>query len=67
MRGSLKDTCVRFDYFSVAFDESTDLKDTAQLAVFIRGVLPNLDIVEQFLQLVAIKDTTAGKDIFIAF
>ena len=35
VRGSLKDTCVGFDYFSEALDESTDLKDAAQLAVFI--------------------------------
>ena len=49
VRGSLKDTCVGFDYFSVALDESTDLKDTVQLTVFIRGVMPNLDIAEEFI------------------
>ena len=31
MRGSLKDTCVGFDYFSVALNESTDLKDKVQI------------------------------------
>ena len=62
MRGSLKDTCVEFDYFSVALDESTGLKGTAQLDVFIRGVMPNLDID----QLMAMNDTTTRKDIFIA-
>ena len=61
MRGSSKDTCVGFDYFSVALDESTDLKDTAQLAVFIRGVMPNLDIIEEFVQLLAMNDTTTEK------
>ena len=66
MRGSLKDTCVGFDHFSIALDESTDLKDTAQLAVFIRGIMPNLNIVEELVQLMAMNDTTAGKDIFIA-
>ena len=66
MRGSLEDTCVGFDYFSVALDESTDLKDTAQLAIFIRGVISYLDIVEEFVQLMAMNDTTTGKDIFIA-
>ena len=66
MRGSFNDTCVEFGYFSVAFVESTDLKDTAQLAVFVRSVMPNLDIVEEFVQLMAVNDTTTGKDIFIA-
>ena len=66
VRGSLKDICVGFDYFFVALDESIDLKDIAQLAVCIRAVMPNLDIVEEFVQLMAINDTTTGKDIFIA-
>ena len=49
VRESLKDTCVGLDYFSVAFDESTNLKDTAHLAVFIRGIMPNLEIVDEFV------------------
>ena len=68
VRGSLKDTCVGLDYFSVALGENTDLKDTAQLGVlgvFIRGVMPNLDVVEEFVHLMAMNDTTTGKDIFI--
>ena len=66
MRGSLKDTCVGFHYFSAALDESTNLNDTTQLAVFIRGVMPNLDIVQVFVQLMAMNDTITEKDIFIA-
>ena len=65
VRGSLKDTCVGLDYFSVALVERTDIKDTAQLVVFIRGVMPNLNIVEKFVQLMAMNDTTTEKDIFI--
>ena len=30
----LKNKCTDFDYFSLAFDESTDACDTAQLAIF---------------------------------
>ena len=31
----LKNKCTDFDYFSLAFDESTDGSDAAQLAIFI--------------------------------
>ena len=36
------------------------------MAIFIRGVMPNLDIVEEFVQLMAMNGITTGKDIFIA-
>ena len=58
--------CKDFKYFSIAVDESTDAKDTAQLAVFVRGVNDNFDILEEFLQLMPLKDTTTGKDILDA-
>ena len=52
--------------FFLALDESTDAKDTAQLAVFIRGVTAELNVCEEFLQLVPLRGTTTGKDIFDA-
>ena len=53
----------RFDFFSIAIDESTDAKDTSQLAVFVRGVSPEFEITEEFLELVPMKGTTTGKDV----
>ena len=50
MRGSLKDTCVRYEYFCVALDERTDSKVSSLLAVFAREEMPSLDIVEEFVQ-----------------
>ena len=63
VRESLKDACARFEYFSVALDESTHLKDTAQIAVFVREVKPSQNIVE-LDKLIPVKCTTTGEDIF---
>ena len=49
-----------------SLDESTDTNDTTQLAVFIRGVTADLQVFEQFLQLIPLRDTTTGQDIFDA-
>ena len=52
-----------FNYFFLAFDESTDASDTAQLAIFIRGITDNFDVIEEFAELIPMKDTTRGEDI----
>uniref|UniRef100_A0A8C3ISY3 Uncharacterized protein n=1 Tax=Chrysemys picta bellii TaxID=8478 RepID=A0A8C3ISY3_CHRPI len=51
-----------FEAFSIALDESTDVSDTAQCAVFIRGV--DCNITEELLDLMPLKGTTTGHDIF---
>ena len=53
-----------FVAFSIALDESTDVKDTAYCAVFIRGVDENLNIIEELLDLLPMKGTTTGRDLF---
>ena len=57
-----QDCLKNLQYFSIAIDESTDTTDTAQLAVFVRGVTSNFDIFEDFVELVPIKGTTTGAD-----
>ncbi|KAI6646023.1 general transcription factor II-I repeat domain-containing protein 2-like [Oopsacas minuta] len=47
-------------------DESTDVSDTAQLAIFVRGVSQNFDVTEEFASLVPMKDTTTGADLLEA-
>lgn len=56
----------KFVYFSLALDESTDLIDTAQLAIFVRGVDDELNVGEYVLELIPLADTTRGEDIFNA-
>jgi len=45
-------------------DESTGVTDTAYCAVFIRGVHENLNVVEELLDILPMKGTTTGHDIF---
>jgi len=54
------DNVKTFVAFSVALDESTDISDTAQLVIYIRGVDKELNVTEDFLDLVAMTDTTTG-------
>ena len=44
-------------------DESTDIKDTNQMAVMIRGITDEFDIVEELLDISFLKDRTTGKNV----
>ncbi|KAJ4443366.1 hypothetical protein ANN_05034 [Periplaneta americana] len=52
--------------YALALDECTDFKHTAQLAIFLRGLDNELNVFEEFLDLVPIKGHTSGEDIFEA-
>ncbi|XP_027230682.2 general transcription factor II-I repeat domain-containing protein 2-like [Penaeus vannamei] len=47
-----------------ALDESTDVQDSAQLLIFIRGVSANFEMCEELAALQSLKGTTTGEDIF---
>ncbi len=49
---------------SVALDESTDKTDTAQLAIFIRGINEQVEVTEELLSLCPMHGRTTAKDIF---
>lgn len=54
---------VRFDFFSLALDESCDVRDTAQLLVFVRGI-KDFKITEELAALRSMKGTMTGSDLF---
>lgn len=53
-----------FIAYSLAGDESPDMTDTTQLAIFIRGVDSCLCVTEELLGIKSMHGTTTGKDIF---
>lgn len=48
----------------MALDKSTDIKDTAQLLVFSRGISENFELTEEFLDTESLKGKTRGKGDF---
>ena len=54
-----------FQYFSLAFDESCDMSDTAQLSIFIRVVAKDLSVHEDLVGLISFHDTTRGVEIVL--
>ena len=60
---SLKEKLNKCEAYSLALDESTDRGDTAQLAIFIRGITSNFEVIEELLDINHMKNTTRGEDI----
>ncbi|KAM4043803.1 general transcription factor II-I repeat domain-containing protein 2-like [Anomaloglossus baeobatrachus] len=61
---SLKDSVGDFQFFSLACDETTDITNTAQLAILIRGITAEFGIREELLSLEAMHGSTRGEDLF---
>ncbi|CAH1987888.1 unnamed protein product, partial [Acanthoscelides obtectus] len=64
LKEQLREKCAHFVQYSIALDESKDISDTAQLAVFVRGVETDFTITEELLDVIPLKDTTTGEDMF---
>ena len=52
-----------WEYFTVALDESCDIQDKPQLAIFVRSVSNDFVIQEDLLDIVPLKDRTRGIDV----
>ncbi len=63
LHSTFMDNVKSFLAFSVAADESMDITNVAQLAIFI-GDIETLTVTEEFIELVPMTDTTTADDIF---
>ncbi|CAK6436213.1 unnamed protein product [Pipistrellus nathusii] len=61
---TLKNSAGDFQFFSLACDETTDITNTSQLAIFVRGITAEFDTREELLSLEAMHGTTRGEDLF---
>ena len=61
LTSQLKGLVPSFQLFSPALDESTDVDDTAQLLIFVRGISENFEITEELLSMQSMNDTTTGE------
>lgn len=53
-----------FNAYSVALDESTDITDTAQLTIYVRGVDDNFEVMEELLTVIPMHGQTTAQEIF---
>ncbi|KAK2833783.1 hypothetical protein Q5P01_017672 [Channa striata] len=53
-----------FSVYSVALDETTDITDTAQLAIYVRGVDDNFEVMEELLTVLPMHGQTTAQEIF---
>ncbi|XP_066127213.1 general transcription factor II-I repeat domain-containing protein 2-like [Saccopteryx bilineata] len=60
----LQNSARKLSYFSLALDESNDVRDSAQLLIFICGMNDNFKVTEELAALQSIKGTTTGEDIY---
>ena len=61
---NLKKRAEEFVNFSVCLNETADITNTAQLAIFFRGVTSDFKIDENLLSLQSMHETTRGEDLF---
>ena len=61
---TLRKRMAKLEYCCLALDESCDISDTAQLAIFLRGIDTKFNIAKELSSLVPMEGTTTGKNLY---
>lgn len=64
LQSQLKFSVQNCCYFALALDESTDVRDIAQLLIFIRAIDTNFNLIEELASLQSMRGRTTGEDIY---
>ena len=62
----MESKAANFKFYTLAMDDSNDVTDTVQLAIFIRGIDDEYNVTEEMASLVPLKDTTKSRDLYEA-
>ena len=65
LANELKGKAESFVFYSLALDESNDVRDKAQLLIFVRWINDNFEIIEELLAMESLKGTTRREDLFL--
>ena len=60
---TLKTASNSLTFFTLAFDETTNILDTSQLSIFVRGVNDEMKINEDFLDVIGLKEKTTCSNV----
>ena len=61
---SLKNLAADFDCFSLTLHESCDVRDNAQLLIFLRGITADFQITDELAAMQSMKGTITDNDFF---
>jgi len=61
---TLRERIAKFEYCSLTLDESCDISDTAELAIFALGIDTKFHISEELCSLILMQGATTGKDLY---
>ena len=67
LHDQVKEECTNGVLFTLALDERNDIKDTAQLLIFIRTIDLNFRITEELASMEPTKGSTTGEDLLKVF
>ena len=63
---NLKDNLKYLKYFSIAIDDTNDMKDLHQVSFSLKGITNEFKMIHESLGLVPLEETTKGRDLFVS-